>query len=132
MFAKMVNLARSADEVKKEIAEYSSPATATASAPKYPWGTCLSLEDDTIDKVGLGGDLPEVGDVVQIVAMARVTSASKNEREDASGASKECRRVELQITDMGVVGNDVDQAVEKSAARRKRFYSGSIEAGDED
>jgi len=39
--------------------------------------------------------------------------------------------VELQITDMDVMGNPIEDQIAKSDARRKRFYGGDDD-GDED
>jgi hypothetical protein len=77
-FAKMVNLAKSPEQVKGEIAT-SVPAAADMPEPKvpvYPWGTCIKLEDDTLEKLGLDDGLPAVGETLQFLAMARVTSVS--------------------------------------------------------
>ena len=129
MFAKMVSMAKTPEEVQQDMADM--PAVAPAgkiSGPKYPYGLCLSLDDESLKKLGLDGDLPEVGEVLQFSAIARVTSASMNERENGVGASDMCCRVELQITDMGVPAADAaEEQVERSAARRKRFYPNMVD-----
>lgn len=118
----MTDLARTPEEAKEEIAEMTAPiASPKASVPKYPYGLCLCLEDETLEKLGLAGDLPEVGEMIAFHGMARVTCASKNEREMGDGTTKECTRVELQITHMGIAQPPEDP-VAKSEARRKRFY----------
>ena len=92
-----------------------------------------SLLTTSRKKLGLDNDLPEVGEVLQFSAIARVTSASMNERENGVGASDMCCRVELQITDMGVPAADAaEEQVERSAARRKRFYPNMADADDND
>lgn len=126
MFTKMVSMAHTPEEAKEEAAEM---MPATASVPKYPYGLCISLDDDSLEKLGLAGDLPQVGDVVQFTAMARVTSASQNERETGEGKAEQECRVELQITDMGIPAVDAaEDQVARSAARRKRFYGASMVA----
>lgn len=127
MFARLINMAKSAAEVKKDIAEYPTVASdIKPTGPVYPYGLCFSLEDDTLKKLGLDGDMPGVGDIVQFNCIAKVTSASEHEREGTDGAKIECHRVELQITDMGIPGvNEADRQVERSAERRKRFYGDS-------
>jgi hypothetical protein len=124
MFAKMISMARTPAEAKKEVEKYDMPATASpvASVPTFPYGLCISLEDETLDKLGMEGAMPAVGDVIQFTAMAKVTSASDSEREKSDGSKEQCRRVELQITDMGVPGDAAGQQLQKSEARRKRFY----------
>jgi hypothetical protein len=129
MFAKLVSMAKTPEEVQQDMADM--PAVAPAgkiSGPKYPYGLCLSLDDESLEKLGLDGDLPEVGEVLQFSAIARVTSASMNEHENGAGASDTCCRVELQITDMGVpAANPAEVQVERSAARRKRFYPNMVD-----
>lgn len=127
MFAKLVNMAKTPDEVKKDFADY--PAAISGSAkptgPMYPYGLCISLEDDTLKKLGLDGDMPGVGDIIQFNAIAKVTSVSENEREATDGTKSQCRRVELQITDMGIPGTGDE---DRSAERRQRFYGDSMKA----
>lgn len=127
MFAKLVNMAKTPDEVKKDLADY--PASVAGSAkptgPMYPYGLCISLDDETLKKLGLDGDMPGVGDIIQFNAIAKVTSVSENEREGTDGAKTQCRRVELQITDMGIPGTGDE---DRSAERRQRFYGDSMKA----
>lgn len=130
MFARLINMAKTPDEVKKDVAMDCAPTVGgKVSAPMYPWGLAISLEDDALAKLGLAGDMPDVGDIVQFNAIAKVTSVSQNEREGTDGTKSMCCRVELQITDMGIPGtNEADRSEEKSQQRRKRFYGSSTEA----
>lgn len=125
MFAKMTSMAHTPEDLKHEMAEMSAPSVAPSEykGPKYPYGLCISLDDDSLEKLGMAGDLPPVGSIINFMAIAKVTSASENEREGMDGKAEKCCRVELQITDMGVAGaSDADRAVEASEARRERFY----------
>jgi hypothetical protein len=124
----MVSLAKSPAEVKSE--PVAMPAS--VSQAEFPYGCCISLDDETLEKLGLSGDLPQVGEMVHFAAIARVTSASMNERINADGSKDNCCRIELQITDMGVLSADTaDDEISKSEARRKRFYGGDSD-GDDD
>lgn len=123
-FNSMVDLARTPEEVKEEISVGKPASLPKPTVPTYPWGMCLSLDDDTLEKLGLDGDLPDVGDVIHFTALASVTSASKNERTTDTGEKEVCKRIELQITAMDVGGSEEEQ---DPAARRKRFY-GAAEA----
>ena len=128
MFAKLVNMAKTPDEVKKDFAEYPSAiagGSTKPTGPMYPYGLCVSLEDATLTKLGLDGDMPGVGDIIQFNAIAKVTSVSENEREATDGTKSQCKRVELQITDMGIPGTGDD---DRSAERRQRFYGDSMKA----
>lgn len=133
MFAKLVSMARTPQEAKEEVAKYDAPATASSSVPTYPYGLCISLEDESLEKLGLGGELPAVGEVLQFCAIAKVTSASMHEREKPDGTKDQCCRIELQITDMGVPAGDVaGQQIERKEARRKRFYPRMVADTDND
>jgi hypothetical protein len=123
----MTNLAKTPTEIKTE-----QPAAipASVSAAEYPYGCCISLDDETLEKLTLDGDLPQVGEMIHFEAMARVTSASMNERINSDGSKDNCCRIELQITDMGVIGGEDE--TDKAEARRKRFYPNMDSDGDDD
>lgn len=128
-YFKMVDMAKSPEEVKEQTAQ-SVPAMGIApSAPVYPWGLCLRLEDDALEKLGLDGEMPTVGDMIHLCAMAKVTSVSANEMEDGNGGKKTRCCIELQITHLGVEDEDqesaaIEDAEEQTSARRSRFYGG--------
>lgn len=67
----------------------------TQTRDDYPWGLCISLDNDTLNKLGIA--TPPVGGMVMITAKALIKSTS--ERQDEDGV---CRRAELQITDMAM------------------------------
>lgn len=135
MFAKMINMARTPAEAKEQLKDY--PATAgqssASSVPSYPWGLSVSLEEESLEKLGLAKRLPAVGETLQIVCMMRITSVSESESEREDGSKNSCCRVELQITDMGLPMADMaDIEMERSAGRRQRFYGASKADVDED
>jgi hypothetical protein len=70
--------------------------------PEFPPELCICLTDKTLEKLGLDPQAAagQIGGLVEIRAMARITSA--NIRED-------CARVELQIEDMCVESEDDDE-----------------------
>lgn len=90
------DLALSAAEAKKDMIGYASVEGDVDNMPKYPWGTSLDLDDDTLGKLGLA-KLPEVGEEVAITAVAKVTRISANEDQ---GGMRKC--LGLQITSMEV------------------------------
>jgi hypothetical protein len=107
----MVDMARTPAEVK---------AADEPSAPTYPYGLTLCLCNEELEKLGLDGEC-EVGDLLHVHAMAKVTSVSKMDNE-SSGPS--CR-VELQIVSMvGENEDDENEAAEPTpaATRRNRLY----------
>lgn len=94
-FGKMVDMAL---EPKKESKDTSMayPCSPESGQPIYPWGLCISLQDEQLEKLGLDADC-EVGDLLDMRCMARVTSVSQNETTNGK-----CSRVELQVIMMGV------------------------------
>jgi|GEM_PF-1513978 hypothetical protein len=127
----MIDMAKS----PARIAEEATPAKCAPSpVAEYPYGLCISFDDDTLAKLGLDGELPQVGDIFEFCAVAKVTCASSNESIDpATGETKACKRVELQIIAMAPREDDaVEQAMQQSAARRRRFYGGSMQSYDRD
>lgn len=107
-FTSMVDLARTPEDVKKEIGKDmpSAAPIADRTVPTYPYGLCVSLDEETLAKLKLDGDMPDVGEMIHFCAMAKVTSASMSEREGTDGAKETCRRVELQITHLGLESED--------------------------
>jgi hypothetical protein len=127
----MIDMAKSPARLAEEAA---LAKQAPSPVPEYPYGLCISFDDDTLAKLDLDGELPQVGDIFEFCAAAKVTCASSNESIDpATGKAKACKRVELQIVAMAPREDDaVEQAIQQSAARRRRFYSGSMQSYDRD
>ncbi len=84
--------------MKKSKAEKkaSTPMVEQSSGEDYPYGLSISLDADTIKKLGLGDSL-KVGDVVELRAKAKVRSMSQS-----SSEGRESRDLSLQITDLCV------------------------------
>lgn len=131
MFHTMVDMAKTPEDVKKEVSRdmpMSAPlGGGKPSVPAYPYGLCISLSEEELKKLGLDGELPAVGEMIHLCAMAKVTSVSENESEDSSGAKTKHCRVELQITHLATENEDTEgaafEAAEKEGtARRSRFY----------
>lgn len=126
----MIDLARSPAE-KKEVAGELTPATPSAdSLPDYPYGLCLCLDQDTLEKLGMADEEIGVGDIMHIHGFAKVTSVSENQ--DGGGSRK---RVELQLTHMvaededdetegddGDEGGDTETTKTPAAERRSKLY----------
>lgn len=100
----------------KEAKEWAQPTA--ADAPEYPYGLCISLDEDGMAKLGMDNP-PPVGAKLTLQAIVVVTSASAYQTQ---GEGPE-RRVELQITDMalGAAGETADQ---RSAKAATKLYGG--------
>ncbi len=115
-FTKMVSMAKTPEQINKEIGPApSAPMSAKAAdVPTYPWGLCINLEDEQIEKLKLDDEC-EVGDTIHFCVEAEVTSESKNKTE---GGPR--RRIELQITALAVDDGDADDAEDAEEERTER------------
>lgn len=94
---KMVSMKMS----KKEAEKMSKPSK--MDAPEYPYGLCLHLEKEEIEKLGLG--TPKAGSKLMFHAMVEVKSVTVSDRADDKGY----KSMELQITDMEMAkGGDMN------------------------
>lgn len=91
----LVDMAKKPQELAKEAASYGAIQT-PAGQSIYPYGLTLCLTHDELEKLGLDDEC-EVDDYLDIRALAKVTSRSKNETADGTSV-----RIELQITHMDV------------------------------
>ena len=94
---KLVSMKRSAKDKRKDMGE---PSGIEAVAPDYPWGLCLNLQADELEKLGIK-DLPKVGEEMTVTAKVKVTRVSQSASASPRGES-EHRNVELQVTDLGI------------------------------
>jgi hypothetical protein len=117
--AQFTSMMKTPEKVKEE---RGLPAAAPEMAqPIYPYGLCISLGNDEIEKLGLDAAGCEVGAVVHLCCLAKVTSCSKSATDQG-----ENHRIEMQITDIACDDEeDQDAATE---ARRGRFYN-KVDAG---
>ena len=76
------------------------------SKPDYPYGLRISLTNREMKKLDLDPDYAEVGGIVHLSAMARITSVSHN----TNGPDGYNCCVELQIEDLAVHSEDKENA----------------------
>lgn len=93
----LINMTLTQDEAKQENEVNPDP-------PKYPWGLCLTLNDDSLDKLGMD-KLPEIGTKMRLVAMVEVTGVSASTYQ---GAEEKRSSVDLQVTDMSIDDGGAD------------------------
>lgn len=99
--------------IEKEDGEESCEPCMTkpSDGPRYPYGLCLRLDNDVLEKLGLTS-MPAVGSKVMIEAVCEVNSVSQHDSKDG-GKNKS---LSLQITDMGV-------AKQAKGVKSQDFYS---------
>ena len=105
---KMVDMALSPQETKE------SMAVPTMSGNRYPYGLSICLCNDEIEKLGLDDNV-DVGDMLHLFAMGKVTSVSKNDTEEGARV-----RVEIQLTHLGVEDEDDEEMEEKNEIGKLR------------
>lgn len=103
---KLVSLKRDAKD-KKDEAERCSAPCAVSDQPDYPWGTCITLGEDELEKIGMS-TLPMAGALAVVEAQAVVKSVRE---ETVDG--KVVRSLELQLTDIAVAAAGGRSAAEK-------------------
>lgn len=107
---KIVSMERTAAE--KRSAQKRMEAVSADVGPDYPWGLCLNLGAEELDKLGIS-DLPAVGDEFHIYAVAKVTSVHQSQSSDGD----DCRGVTLQITDMGTMSEGGEKEDDERSQR---------------
>ena len=84
---KLIDMKMSKADLKEDQAALTTPSN------PYPYGLCLNLDTDELQKLGIA-QLPKVGSEYHIVAVGKVTSVSAN----VSESSGENANMSLQIT----------------------------------
>jgi hypothetical protein len=130
-FRRMIDMARSTEEVKKDLAPPCAPSP-DCTAPVYPYGLCINLTEDELEKLGIDGEC-DVGDVIHLFAMAEVTSKSEHKSKTSDGAEKQCCRIELQITHLGLEDEDREEMADadRQERGRKRYGDDAPKETDE-
>ena len=94
--AKLVSMKRTKEDKRGDQLE---TAPAEAMVPDFPWGLCIHLDKDELEKLGIK-EPPKVGTVLMLAAKVQVTRVSQSASTDRGG--EEQRSVDLQITDLGL------------------------------
>lgn len=95
---KMANMKMSAAEKKAQ----APTAVGESKGPEYPYGLRINLGDDAFDKLGMDM-MPKVGSKLKLHAAVEVVSTAQD-----AGKHGSTKRVELQITDMALMGKEND------------------------
>lgn len=94
----MVSMKRTAADKRGDKME-NSPIDAMA--PDYPYGLCIHMDKDELDKLAIS-TLPAVGAVMTFEVKVKVTRVSQSAAENAD----EQTSVDFQITDIGIETDD--------------------------
>lgn len=86
------------------------------SPPKYPYGLCISLCNDELEKLDVDGTDCEVGDMLHLHCLAQVTSTSTNDFGDGPHS-----RIELQIKFIEVESEDDENKEEDKKVTSKLY-----------
>lgn len=106
---------------KKEMKDREKEAQISIGAPdgeRYPYGTRLDLDDETLDKLGID-KLPSVGATMMIEAKVTVIGSRQSATKERTN-----RALELQITDMEI---EMDEG-EEEEGELTRSESGAMSA----
>lgn len=86
-------------------ADAEEEASCSAEPPKYPYGLSLSLNDETLERLGMS-TMPTVGSQVMLSALATVVTVSERQTQETKEAGEPVesveKYVELQITALDV------------------------------
>lgn len=100
------------EEAKEEYASPPSPDK----LPKYPYGLCISLCKDELDKLGLDVSEIDIGEMLHLHAMARVTSKSNQETEAGDNP-----RIELVMAFLEIEDEDAENKEENRVTPAKKL-----------
>lgn len=117
---KMVSLALSQEEKDKSNGSPMIGYGDDSDEIKYPGGCCLYLDDATIAKLDLDNSDVEKGDSLHFMAVGKVVRLS-------DGPEGKC--IHLQITDIGIEGDEAESEPKSDEGRAKGRY-GSDEEDD--
>lgn len=100
-------------QLDRKEAQEEAGASPSDNLPKYPYGLCIYLDDETLEKLGLT-QLPKVGTTLQLTAMVKVTGTRSHEiqTEKESGEPDEntSSSVDMQITAMELSAGQTQQS----------------------
>lgn len=92
-------------KTREQKAEHEEKMMAPSTERNYPYGLCLHLDACTLENLEVeGDDMPEVGDMIHLMAMAKVTAVRINDTEAGPD-----RCVELQITHLALEDEDEEE-----------------------
>lgn len=101
----------------EESEELNGFPTPSAKLPKYPYGLCISLCNDELEKLGIEVSDLGLGDFLHLHSLAKVTSISCNDTESGSTC-----RVELVLAFIDCEDEGMEDEEEDKPSMMKRLY----------
>lgn len=99
----------------KDAKEVDDIPTVADCVPMYPYGLCISLCQDELEKLGYEASDFDPEDIVHLHCLAMVTSVSTSK----SASGDDCSRIELQITNIACESEDEEnEEVESKGSKR--------------
>ena len=92
----MASMKRTAEDKRKDMG---SPAAVESIAPDFPWGLCIHLGADELNKLGIK-EMPDAGATMMLMATVQVTRVQVTAAAGVKPGDDPERCVDLQITDM--------------------------------
>lgn len=89
--------------------------------PRYPYGLEITLNEDSLEKLGMKDNPPQVGEVLHAMVLMKVTSYSEHENENNSDCC-----VRAQIVQMGVENES------KEYSYKEKMYDYGEEAEEDE
>lgn len=93
---------------QKEKEEVQNP-----SPPQYPYGLCISLCQDELEKLGLSAEELGVGDMIHLHSLAKVTSVSSYDSENGSHQRVELVLAYISAEDEEEEDKEADRSISK-------------------
>ena len=100
----LTNMKMSTEEAKEEM------QPTAADAPEYPWGLSITLNDDSLEKLGMLKSLPAVNTKMVLTAEVVVSSV----RSYQTQAGEDESSIDLQITDMKLANSGTESMTNAS------------------
>ncbi len=104
-------------DMKRTVKSEKSTMLAEETRDEYPWGLRISLDGETMAKLGMT-ELPKIDAEFKLVALACVVSVSQSERTDGEPH----RNVELQLEQMMLMPAKEEEGEDEGEGMAKKMY----------
>lgn len=76
--------------------------------PKYPYGTCITLDETVLEKLGITKNLPEIGQTIHLDSDVKVVGVRENEDEDETRCTIELQMLNIHLNIGGEEKEDTE------------------------